>query len=91
MCKAVSATNSGPPRTEPFTGFRLEENFTDVVDQEALNEIGKARYCNILNPENLLKEIIVLFTSINTLEILHVVTSGRCNSYTHCHTVQSEA
>ncbi len=36
MCKAIATVRPGPPRAEPFRGFRLEEYVADVVNQEAL-------------------------------------------------------
>ncbi len=48
MCKAIAAARPGPPRAEPFRGFRLEEYVADVVDQEALRQFRKCKNRDIL-------------------------------------------
>jgi hypothetical protein len=66
---------------------------TDVVDQEALNEIRKGSNSNILDLQNPFEEDIVLFKSINPFEIVHVVIPGggdSCKKRAQSHTDRSE-
>ncbi len=74
------AARPGPPRAEPFRSFRLEEFVTDVVNQEALNQMRKCKNRNILHLQHLFEEIVVLLPCINAFEIVYVVITGCSDS-----------
>jgi hypothetical protein len=68
MRKAISAAHPCPP--EPFSGFRLVEYSTDVVDQEALNEIREGISNQMI--DKILDQVIYSLSRTNRDTFSHV-------------------